>query len=98
MSAPAEPKLRASAISQRLEALLEQCVKLPSATLESFLLLAGVYQAGGDEAALYATAQSAIRRFPEEKRFYLAAATYAGAAQAVCGRNPHHGARAEAMA
>ena len=58
--------------------LLEDCIRTPAATLESFLLLAAVHQARGDSAALYGTAQAAIRRFPDEKRFYLSAATHAG--------------------
>lgn len=58
--------------------LLNDCVRTPAATLESFLLLAAVHQARGDSAALYETARAAIRRFPDEKRFYLSAATHAG--------------------
>ena len=59
-------------------ALLTDCVQMPGATLESFLLLAGVQQARGDNVGLLAAARAGLKRFPEEKRFYVAAGTHAG--------------------
>lgn len=60
------------------EPLLAKCIRSASAPLESFLLLAGVYQALGNQDRLFDTAREAIRRFPEEPRFYLSAGGIAG--------------------
>jgi tetratricopeptide (TPR) repeat protein len=62
----------------RAEPLLRACVGSPHSTLESFLLLCGVYQAAGNQDALFATAQAGIQRFPSDVRFYLTAAAIAG--------------------
>src|SRR5687767_645209 len=45
---------------------LKQCQ-----TLQGYLMLAGVYQATQKPDALYATAVAGMKRFPDEKRFYL---------------------------
>jgi Flp pilus assembly protein TadD len=60
------------------EPLLTRCVQSSSATLEAFVLLCGVYQAQGKADALAQTSLEAIKRFPEDKRFYLSAGTIAG--------------------
>jgi tetratricopeptide (TPR) repeat protein len=53
------------------EPLLKQCQ-----TLEGHLMLAGVYQAQQNADALYATALAGMKKFPDEKRFYLTAGTH----------------------
>jgi tetratricopeptide (TPR) repeat protein len=53
------------------EAHLKQCQ-----TLQGYLLLAGVYQATQKPEALYATVIAGMKKFPEEKRFYLTAGSH----------------------
>jgi tetratricopeptide (TPR) repeat protein len=63
---------------ERAEKLLAACTQSGAATLESFLMLAGLHQARKDERALLATAREGLKRFPDEKRFYLTAGAIAG--------------------
>lgn len=60
------------------EAALGECTKLQPANLEAQLMLCGVYQLQGNAAALLAASLDGVKRFPDEKRFYLTAGTYAG--------------------
>ena len=53
------------------ETLLKQCQ-----TLQGYLMLAGVYQATQRPDLLYATASAGIKKFPDEKRFYLTAGSH----------------------
>jgi tetratricopeptide (TPR) repeat protein len=53
------------------EAALKQCP-----TVQGHLMLAGVYQLQQNAEALYRTAAAAMKKFPEEKRFYLTAGTH----------------------
>ena len=62
------------------EAALRQCVKMPGAPVDGYLLLCGVYQLQGKADLLEATAYEGLKRFPTQKRFYLTAGTYAGRA------------------
>lgn len=62
----------------RAEQLLTECAQSAAATLPAFLMLAAVHQARGDDAALLNTALVGLKRFPDEKRFYLTAGTIAG--------------------
>lgn len=62
------------------EAALKQCLSV-TPHLETFLLLCGVYQMQGNAEALEKTAVEGLAKFPNEKRFYLTAGTYAGRAQ-----------------
>lgn len=61
--------------------LLSKCVQSPAAPLEAFLMLCGVHQAQRNEAALFATAREGMRRFPEDRRFYLTAGVQAARAK-----------------
>lgn len=60
------------------EAKLQECVQVAGAPVEAYLMLCGVYQAVGNQAALAKTARAAIEHFPDDQRFYLTAAAIAG--------------------
>lgn len=63
--------------SIRAEALLKECLQRKPG-IEAYLLLAGIYQLQQKSDALYALAVEALKRFPEEQRFYLVVATQDG--------------------
>ena len=79
MVAEASCRAGAEAVQRREWAaagpLLEQCVESGAAALPTYVMLAGVYQAQKDDAALLRTVSAGLRRFPGERRFYLTAAT-----------------------
>ena len=60
------------------EKFLKHCVQARTAPLESFVELAAVYQLQSNSEALLALAVEGTKRYPEDKRFYLTAGTYAG--------------------
>jgi tetratricopeptide (TPR) repeat protein len=60
------------------ERSLKQCLELRPDLLTAHLQLCGIYQNQGRDEDLYQIASNAIKRFPEEKRFYLAVGYLAG--------------------
>jgi tetratricopeptide (TPR) repeat protein len=75
----------AEAASQRdftnAEKLLKQCMAAEPAQIQPYLTLAAIYQLQKNSEALYRTALDAIKNIPQEKRFYLTAATHDGRAK-----------------
>jgi tetratricopeptide (TPR) repeat protein len=61
---------------KRAEVLLERCVQQDSATVESYLMLCGLYQLQQDSQGLYRVALEGLKKFPDEKRFYLTVGTH----------------------
>ena len=62
----------------KAEGLLKQCMVANPALLGPVLDLCGVYQAQGKREDLARTALEGIKRFPDERRFYLTAGSHAG--------------------
>ena len=62
---------------EKAEPLLSKCAESPDAPAQAFLMLAAVYQALNKPDRLHAVAREGVKRFPDEKRFYLTAGTYA---------------------
>jgi tetratricopeptide (TPR) repeat protein len=60
------------------EASLKQCIQASPAPLDAYLQLCAVYQFQQKPDALYQTAMEGLKRFPQEKRFYIAAGTHEG--------------------
>src|SRR5438046_1828978 len=60
------------------EASLKQCIQASPAPLDAYLQLCAVYQFQQKPDALYQTAREGLKRFPQEKRFYIAAGTHEG--------------------
>jgi Flp pilus assembly protein TadD len=58
--------------------LLSECLKLPGATAESYVLLARAYQVAGEMDDVLRTVTTGAKKFPEDKRFVLTAASIAG--------------------
>ena len=65
-------------ISAAAEGLLKQCVTANPTLLGPVLDLCGVYQAQGRGEDLVRTASEGMKRFPDERRFYLTVANDAG--------------------
>lgn len=61
----------------KAELLLKQCIQTQPA-IETYLLLAGVYQLQQKSTELYEIASEALKRFPAEQRFYIAVANHDG--------------------
>ena len=60
------------------EAMLKDCMKVNPNQMYSYLALCGLYQSQGRVADLQQVASEGMRRFPEEKRFYLTVGNHAG--------------------
>lgn len=60
------------------EPLLARCVQSPSAGAESYLMLASAYQAAGRTDDVFRIVVEGAKKFPQEKRFFLTAASIAG--------------------
>jgi tetratricopeptide (TPR) repeat protein len=60
------------------EALLEQCLRLQPEEILPYLQLCAIYQMQGKAEALYRVALEGLKRFPQEKRFYLTVGTQDG--------------------
>jgi Flp pilus assembly protein TadD len=60
------------------EKLLKQCLASNPAQLGPYLDLCGVYQAQGRSEDLVRAASNGMKRFPDERRFYLTVANHAG--------------------
>ncbi len=75
-------RLGAQALDRRelpaAERFLKQCVNLSGSQLESYLQLCAVYQLQGKPEELFQAAFEGLKRFPEEKRFYITAGVHAG--------------------
>ena len=63
------------------ELLVKQCIASQPEQIQPYLILAAIYQLQKDSEALYKIALDAIEKFPQEKRFYLTAATHDGRAR-----------------
>ncbi len=62
----------------KAEGLLKQCAAANPNLLGPVLDLCGVYQAQGKREDLLRTASEGMKRFPDERRFYLTVANHAG--------------------
>ncbi len=75
-------RLGAEALQRRdlaaAESLLKQCLHARPAQLAPYLQLCALYQLQGNLEALHQVALEGLKRFPEEKRFYLTVGTQAG--------------------
>ena len=58
--------------------LLEQCLVTNPSQIHPFLALCGIYQSQGRSEDLYRIAAAGLKRFPEEKRFYLTVGNHLG--------------------
>jgi tetratricopeptide (TPR) repeat protein len=58
------------------EKLLAICIAGKPGTVDPYLKLAGVYQLQKNAEGVYRTASEGLRRFPQERRFYLTVATH----------------------
>jgi tetratricopeptide (TPR) repeat protein len=60
------------------EPALKECVGSARAPLEAFLMLAGIYQSRRDAEGVYRVVSEGMKRYPDEKRFYLTAGAHLG--------------------
>ncbi|MEW5979524.1 MAG: tetratricopeptide repeat protein [Acidobacteriota bacterium] len=60
------------------EPLLRKCLELRPNLIHSYLALCSIYQSQGNPEALYRTAALGLKRFPNEKRFYLTVGNHSG--------------------
>src|SRR5262245_9051044 len=86
MAQTADPCVRAyEAIRQRditaAETLLRECLQQNPAQLDPYLRLCGIYQAQGRNDDLLRMASEGLKRFPDEKRFYVTVGNAAGSSE-----------------
>lgn len=63
---------------QAAESLLRQCLQAQPGLLSAYLQLCAVYQLQGNAEALHKVTLAGLKRFPQEKRFYLTVGVRAG--------------------
>jgi tetratricopeptide (TPR) repeat protein len=63
---------------QGAEQLLTQCVATNPNQIQPYLALCGIYQSQGKTEELFRTAESGLKRFPGEQRFYLTVGNHLG--------------------
>src|SRR5262245_12743400 len=82
LCAPDDCKLGSEALERRdlqqAEALLKQCMAAYPAQLSPYIQLCAVYQLQGKPDELHRVASAGLKKFPEEKRFYLTVGSQAG--------------------
>ncbi len=90
VAAPQSPKgdscqQGAAALERRdlaaAESLLKQCVRAQPGLLSAYLQLCAVYQLQANAESLHQAALEGLKRFPQEKRFYLTVGVQAGRAK-----------------